>query len=96
MNNTNRQKMTFVGYLRSMGPGVVVVLTWLGAGDLVESATAGGNYGYMLMWSFVLALFVRYLFVSIISRYQLFNPRGESVIAGLYRVHRLYAPFIFI
>jgi len=88
--------MTFAGYLRSMGPGVVVVLTWLGAGDLVESATAGGNYGYMLMWSFVLALFVRYLFVSIISRYQLFNPRGESVIAGLYRVHRLYAPFIFI
>ncbi len=79
-----------------MGPGVVVVLTWLGAGDLVESATAGGNYGYLLMWSFVLALFVRYLFVSIISKYQLYNPREESVIAGLSRVHPLYAPFIFI
>lgn len=79
-----------------MGPGIVVVLTWLGAGDLVESATAGGNYGYTLMWAFALALCVRYLFVSIISKYQLFNPRGESVIAGLCRVHRFYAPFIFI
>ncbi len=83
-------------YIKSMGPGIVVVLTWLGAGDLVESAMAGGNYGYALIWSFVLALFVRYLFVSIISKYQLVNPRGESVIAGLCRVHPLYAPFIFI
>ena len=79
-----------------MGPGIVVILTWLGAGDLVEAATAGGNYGYTLMWSFALALFVRYLFVSIISKYQLFNPRGETVIAGLYRVNSLYAPFIFV
>ncbi len=96
MKTTDSRKTSFLGYVRSMGPGVVVVLTWLGAGDLVESATAGGNYGYALMWSFVLALFVRYLFVSIISKYQLFNPRGESVISGLCRVHRLYAPFIFI
>jgi Mn2+/Fe2+ NRAMP family transporter len=79
-----------------MGPGIVVVLTWLGAGDLVEAATAGGNYGYALMWSFVLALFFRYLFVSIISKYQLFNPHEETVIAGLCRVHTFYAPFIFI
>ena len=94
--NTSEIPASFRDYLRSMGPGVVVVLTWLGAGDLVESATAGGNYGYHLMWAFALALFVRYLFVSIISKYQLFNPRGETVIAGLCRIHRFYAPFIFI
>jgi Mn2+/Fe2+ NRAMP family transporter len=87
---------SFRSYVKSMGPGIVVVLTWLGAGDLVESATAGGNYGYALMWSFVLALSVRFLFVSIISKYQLFNPHGESVIAGLSRVHTLYTPFIFV
>jgi len=87
---------SFREYLKSMGPGIVVVLTWLGAGDLVESATAGGNYGYTLMWAFVLALGVRFLFVSIIAKYQLFNPHGESVIAGFYRLHRFYAPFIFI
>jgi Mn2+/Fe2+ NRAMP family transporter len=96
MKNNEIHTVSFAGYIKSMGPGVVVVLTWLGAGDLVESAMAGGNYGYALMWSFVLALFVRYLFVSIITKYQLFNPRGESVIAGLCRVHSLYAPFIFI
>ncbi len=96
MEKKETQKMNIFGYIKSMGPGVVVVLTWLGAGDLVESATAGGNYGYALMWSFILALFVRYLFVSIVSKYQLCNPRRESVISGLCRIHKFYAPFIFI
>jgi Mn2+/Fe2+ NRAMP family transporter len=96
MKSFNSAVPSFTFYVRSMGPGIVVVLTWLGAGDLVEAATAGGNYGYALMWSFVLALFFRYLFVSIISKYQLFNPHEETVIAGLCRVNKLYAPFIFI
>jgi Mn2+/Fe2+ NRAMP family transporter len=96
MKDSEFPKISFLRYIRSMGPGIVVILTWLGAGDLVEAATAGGNYGYALMWSFALALLVRYLFVSIISKYQLFNPRGETVIAGLCRVNSLYAPFIFV
>ncbi len=78
---------TFVEYLRSMGPGVVIALTWLGAGDLVDSAVSGGNYGYALMWAMALALFVRFVFVSIIAKYQLCNQHGESVLAGLRRIH---------
>ena len=78
---------TFVQYLRSIGPGIVIALTWLGAGDLVDSAVAGGNYGYALMWAMALALFVRFVFVSIIAKYQLCNQHGESVLAGLQRIH---------
>ncbi len=70
-----------------MGPGLVVALTWLGAGDLVDSAVAGGHYGYSLMWAMVIALFVRFAFVSIIAKYQLCNQHGESVMAGLRRIH---------
>ena len=82
---------SFLEYVRSMGPGIVVVLTWLGAGDIVESAMAGGNYGYSLMWGFALCLILRYLFVSIIAKYQLCNPHGETVLAGLGRLHPLFA-----
>jgi Mn2+/Fe2+ NRAMP family transporter len=78
---------SFSQYLRSMGPGIVVALTWLGAGDLVDSAVAGGHYGYSLMWAMVIALFVRFAFVSIIAKYQLCNQHGESVMAGLRRIH---------
>ena len=35
---------TFREYLRSMGPGIIVVLTWLGAGDIVECGVSGGGF----------------------------------------------------
>ena len=79
---------SFTQYIRSMGPGLVVALTWLGAGDLVDSAVAGGHYGYALMWAIAIALFVRFVFVSIIAKYHLCNQHGESVMAGLKRLHR--------
>jgi Mn2+/Fe2+ NRAMP family transporter len=87
---------SFLDYVCSMGPGIVVVLTWLGAGDIVQSAAAGGSYGYALMWAFALCLAMRYLFVSIIAKYQLCNQHHESVLAGLTRLHRLFAPFVFV
>ena len=83
---------TFLQYLRSTGPGLVVVLTWLGAGDIVDMGVAGGNYGYALMWVLVLAVVMRFLFVSLIAKYQLCNQRGERVLDGLTRLHPWYAP----
>ncbi len=70
---------TFGEYVRSFGPGLVVVLTWLGAGDIVSMSVAGGNYGYSLMWVLVLAVVMRFLFVSLIAKYQLCNQHGEGV-----------------
>ncbi len=78
---------SFRQYLQSLGPGIVVALTWLGGGDLVDSAVAGGSYGYTLMWATVIALFVRFVFVSVIAKYQLCNQHGESVVSGLKRLH---------
>ena len=87
---------SFLEYLRSFGPGIVIVLTWLGAGDVVDMGVAGSNYGYSLMWVLVAAVVVRFLFVSLIARYQLCNQHGESVLDGLARLHRWYAPALFV
>ncbi len=86
---------TFLEYVRSFGPGIIVVLTWLGAGDIVEVGVAGGNFGYSLMWVVVLAIFMRYLFVSLIAKYQLCNERRESVLDGLARLNPLFPPVLF-
>ena len=91
-----RVPTSFWQYIRSLGPGLVVALTWLGAGDLVDSAVAGGNYGYTLMWAMALALFVRFVFVSIIAKYQLCNQHGESVLSGLKRVHAAMPLFVAV
>jgi Mn2+/Fe2+ NRAMP family transporter len=56
---------------------------------------AGSNYGYSLMWMLVVALSLRFLLVSLIARYQLCNQHGESVLDGLARLHRWYAPVLF-
>lgn len=87
---------TFGEYLRSFGPGIVVVLTWLGAGDVVDMGVAGSNYGYSLMWVLVVAVVIRFLFVSLLARYQLCNPRGEGVLDGLARLHPWYAPVLLV
>jgi Mn2+/Fe2+ NRAMP family transporter len=87
---------TFLEYLRSFGPGLVIVLTWLGAGDVVDMGVAGSNYGYSLMWVLVVAVLLRFVFVSLIARYQLCNPRGEGVLDGLARLHPAYAPLLLV
>jgi Mn2+/Fe2+ NRAMP family transporter len=87
---------TFLEYLRSFGPGIVIVLTWLGAGDVVDMGVAGSNYGYSLMWVLVLAVFMRFVLVSLIARYQLCNPHGEGVLDGLARLHPIYAPVLLV
>ena len=94
--NTPSVPNNFWQYLKSMGPGIIVALTWLGAGDLVDSAIAGGSYGYALMWAMAIALFVRFIFVSIIAKYQLCNQHNESLMSGLKRLHTSIPIFIGI
>ena len=65
---------TFLDYLKSFGPGFVIVLTWLGSGDIVSAGVSGGNYGYALMWAMVFALLMRFFFVTTIAKFQLCNP----------------------
>lgn len=81
---------TFWGYVKSFGPGIVLVLTWLGAGDLVDNAVAGAHYGYTLMWGLGLALIVRYFLVSIIANYQLMNVQGHTIFEGYAKVWKYY------
>jgi Mn2+/Fe2+ NRAMP family transporter len=59
-------------------------------------ATAGANYGYALLWVFVVAVVFRFLFVALIARYHLCNQHGEGVLDGLARLHPLYAPLLFV
>ncbi|MQA02666.1 MAG: hypothetical protein GEV07_08090 [Streptosporangiales bacterium] len=59
------------GYLKGVGPGLVVAMSWLGTGDLIDSSVAGGNYGYALMWAMTLACITKYFYASGLAKYQL-------------------------
>ncbi|WP_145012710.1 Nramp family divalent metal transporter [Pseudomonas oryzihabitans] len=77
-----------------LGPGIIAVLSWLGAGDLITSSVAGANYGYAMMWVLAVSLLLRFLIVNIIARFQLCNNRGMSILEGYAQLHPLFAWFM--
>lgn len=80
--------------IRLLGPGVIAVLSWLGAGDLITSSVAGANYGYAMMWVLAVSLLLRYLIVNIIARFQLCNNQGMTILQGYAQLHPVFAWFM--
>jgi Mn2+/Fe2+ NRAMP family transporter len=84
-----RVPSSFMEYVRALGPGILVAMAWLSAGDLVSASVSGSTYGYALMWALVVSLFARYFFVSAIGKYVLCNSQGDpSILAGFARLWR--------
>lgn len=87
----------FFGYLLAFGPGIVVALSWVGTGDLVDNSVAGANYGYALIWVLPIALFFRFIFVNNLAKYPLFNKQQDpSIVRGLTRTHPFFGWVILI
>src|SRR4029453_4114561 len=87
----------FSDYLRGMGPGVVVALSWLGTGDLINSSVSGANYGYVLMWALVIATLARFFVVSALTKYQLCkSTTDQPILDGFQRGWRGFPMFLGI
>lgn len=82
-----------VNAAREYGPGIVMVLTMMGAGDLVTSAVSGSNYGYNLMWLLVLSLMLRFVILNIMGRFQIYNNEGMTILEGYSRIHKIFPIF---
>ncbi len=77
-----------------LGPGIIAVLSWLGAGDLITSSVAGASYGYAMMWVLAISLLLRFLIVNIIARFQLCNNQGMTILQGYAQLHPFFAWFM--
>jgi Mn2+/Fe2+ NRAMP family transporter len=78
----------FLAYIRAFGPGIVVALSWVGTGDLIDNSVAGGNYGYALLWVLPLSLVFRFVFVNALGKYPLYNVQQDpSIVRGIARAH---------
>lgn len=83
-----------VAALRLYGPGIVLVLTMMGAGDLITSSVSGANYGYNLMWLLAGSLLIRFVIVNLMARFQIFNSEGMTILEGYSRIHKFF-PYFF-
>ncbi len=57
--------------LKSLGPGLLVAATGVGAGDLATGAFTGSKLGVAILWAVVLGAFLKYLVNEGLARYQL-------------------------
>src|SRR5699024_12065748 len=66
-----------LGLVTSVGPGLVLAMSFLGTGDLVSSSVSGASYGYALMWTLILSLVARTFIISSFLKYKLMNRHDD-------------------
>ncbi|MET9803471.1 Nramp family divalent metal transporter [Streptomyces sp. NPDC006368] len=60
---------------RSIGPGIVVAATGVGAGDLAATLIAGSKFGYTLLWAAVIGCVVKISLAEAAGRWHLATGR---------------------
>src|SRR5215213_7938770 len=67
--------------LRYAGPGIVIAVTGVGAGDMVSSLVAGTDFGMVLLWAVVLGAILKY------DPQVLFDRGNRALVHGLWADH---------
>lgn len=65
---------------RSIGPGIMVAATGVGAGDVIAAAIAGANYGHAILWAAVVGAVLKFTLNEGLARWQL--ATGETLLEG--------------
>ncbi len=71
------------GWLRAVGPGVIVLGVTIGSGEFLLGPAAFVRYGLSLFWVVVIAVFLQTVFNTEVVRYTL--ATGEPVFTGFMR-----------
>ncbi len=84
--------MGFFRNLRSLGPGLAIAATGVGAGDLLAAMVAGADFGVVVLWAIVLGAALKLALNEGVARWQL--ATGTSLMEGwcrhLGRPFRIY------
>ena len=61
-----KQGKQSVGWLKTLGPGILFASTAIGVSHLVQSTRAGANYGFSLLLFVIMANIFKYPFSSLV------------------------------
>lgn len=61
--------------LKAMGPGMVLAVTSVGAGDMVTTLNSSSTYGMSLAWTIALGVLIKFALTEAVGRLQLSSPR---------------------
>ena len=74
--------------LRTLGPGILVAATGIGAGDLATASFTGNVLGLAILWAVLLGAFLKFVLNEGLTRWQL--ATGSTLLEGC--VERLGKP----
>jgi Mn2+/Fe2+ NRAMP family transporter len=69
--------------LKTIGPGIVVAATGIGAGDMIAATVGGAKYGYAILWAVIIGGILKYILNEGVGRWQL--ATGTSISEGWHR-----------
>ncbi len=67
---------------KTIGPGLLIAATGVGAGDLAGGAFAGSKLGLAILWAVLLGAFLKYVITEGLTRYQLTTE--QTLLEGLF------------
>ena len=65
---------------KSIGPGIVIAATGVGAGDLIAASVSGANFGTTILWAAVIGALIKYIINENLARWQLVT--GTTLLEG--------------
>jgi Mn2+/Fe2+ NRAMP family transporter len=80
--------------LRSIGPGLVIAATGVGAGDLVAAAVSGSRYGFAVVWVAVVGAALKLALNEGLARWQL--ATGTTLLEGWVRHLGRWVQYVFL
>lgn len=72
--------------LRLVGPGIVIAVTGVGAGDMISSLVAGTTFGTVLIWAILIGAFLKFALTEGIGRW--YMASGETILKGWHMLGR--------
>ena len=72
--------------MRYAGPGIVIAVTGVGAGDMISSLVAGADYGTVLIWAIVVGALLKFALTEGIGRW--YMASGETILKGWHMLGR--------
>lgn len=66
--------------LKSIGPGIVIAATGVGAGDLIAASVSGARFGTAILWAAVIGAIFKYVITENLARWQLVT--GTTLLEG--------------
>lgn len=64
----------------AVGPGLIVAVTGVGAGDLVAALVAGTNFGLVFLWAIMIGAILKFALNEGVGRYHLLT--GKTILEG--------------